>query len=150
MIEKWRKVFLSCFVFGSDRFSEYVLAISDWLSVPRVYVGWEWHNWGIIGLRCLFFPRFLCDICAQNVLFATASLKWRATRERKAKTSREKWLIDNWQLSIFCSDVFTHLLLPACCQLYAACLAFFHCVGGVTGALFSTVRQFNKRDINST
>lgn len=136
MIEKWRKVFLSCFVFGSDRFSEYVPAISDWLAVPRVYVGWEWHNWGIIGLRCLLSPRFLCDICAQNVLFAPASLKWRTSSERKRKQAEKNGslTIDNYR---FFAPTFS---LTCSCQPVVNCMR--HASPSFTVSVESRARFF--------
>lgn len=144
MIEKWRKVFLSCFVFGSDRFSEYVLAIPDWLSAPRVYVDWEWHNWGIIGLRCLFFPRFLCDICAPNVLFAPASLKLRAKREGKRKQAEKNGslTIDNYR---FFPPTFS---LTCSCQPVVNCMR--HASPFFLVSVKSRARFFHRSAIQQT
>lgn len=61
MIEKWRKTSLRIlvFLFGSDRFEERFSFSNSFLStttILREYVrGRERHNWGIIGLWCLFF-----------------------------------------------------------------------------------------------
>lgn len=49
------------FLFVSDRFSEYVSSFSFPPFTPLVFIssrslcGKKWHNWGIIGLWCLFF-----------------------------------------------------------------------------------------------
>lgn len=101
MIEKWKTCFalpaFFVFLFAADRF--YIFFSPPFRS--RVWVERKWHNWGIIGLRCLRFLSLLCTLrsgscprSAQTFIFLN---------RRREKKRAENWLTDNWQLSISAS-----------------------------------------------
>lgn len=92
------------FLFGSDRFSVRFSSSNSFLStatILREYVrGRERHNWGIIGLWCLFFL-LLCDIRPRDVQVFLSNAK--GIRRKENKTRK----IAHWQLTILLC-----LLLP--------------------------------------
>lgn len=120
------------FLFVGDRFSEYA-------TIVRGLCGWSDIIEVLLDCDACFFSStmlLLCDICPRN---AEAFFK-AVEKGRKRKTRREKWLIDNWQLSIF-----PCLLLPACCQLFG--FAFLcELASDRASAIFPA---FNKQHINS-
>lgn len=71
--------------------------------------GWKkWHNWGIIGLRCLLLPSMLLNgICPRIARFKAP------TKGEKNKTRK----MAHWQLTIIDFPLSPRLLLPACCRL---------------------------------